>query len=324
MSAGSTAKTGVVVLAMGGATTPEDVKPFLRRLFADPAIIKAPLGPLRPLLARLIATLRAPSAGRRYARVGGSPLIEETRLQADALARALAPDGLPVQMALTLAPPFAQGALERLAHQGVTRVLALPLFPQRSETTTGSALAALGRAAQRLGLAVQELPPYPTLPGFIAPMANDVRRAVAELETHYPRRVAVLLTAHGLPERYVAAGDPYVDQVHQTADALREALGSVPCPVALGFQSRIGPVRWVGPQVEDEVTRLAAAGYQALVVLPITFVCEHLETLWDLDNALRTHASNAGLQAYRRLPTVGTHPEFIQGLADHVRTQVAP
>jgi len=313
---------GVVALAMGSPANPEDVEPFLEALFADPAILTIPLGPLRRPLARLLARRRAGHAKQRYGLVGGSPLLSETRKQVAALADALEPHGLPVTLAMTYTRPDAEDAVSWMQERGVRRLAALPLFPQRSDTTTGAGLRALRRVAAHHGLHTREIPPYPRLPGLIEPLAAALRHQVTHLaEDGLADRTAVLLTAHGLPERNIAAGDPYVDHVRETAAAVREA-ARVHCPVHLGFQSRIGPVRWVGPQVEDQVDRMARSGVRGLVVVPLTFVCEHLETRYDLDLELRARAWAAGITRYHRIPAIGDHPDFIAGLADHIRTQL--
>lgn len=313
---------GVVALAMGSPATPEEVEPFLEALFADPAILSVPLGPLRRPLARLLAWRRAGHAKQRYGLVGGSPLVSETRKQVAALAAALEPHGLPVTLAMTYTQPDAEAAVSWLRERGVRRLVALPLFPQRSDTTSGSGLRQLRRVAAGHGLHTREIPPYPRLPGLVEPLAAALRQQVTQLARDgLTDQTAVLLTAHGLPERNIAAGDPYVDHVRETAAAVREAAG-VHCPVHLGFQSRIGPVRWVGPQVEDQVDRLARTGIRGLVVVPITFVCEHLETRYDLDLELRAKAWAAGITRYHRVPAVGDHPDFIASLADHVLAQL--
>jgi len=307
---------------MGSPATPEEVEPFLEALFADPAILRFPLGPLRRPLARLIARRRAPHAKERYGLVGGSPLLAETLKQVAALAAALEPDGVPVTLAMTYTKPDSAAAVAWMQERGVRRLLALPLFPQRSDTTTGSGLRELRRVAAEAGLHTREVPPYPRLPGLVEPLAHATREAVQQLASDgLAEETAVLLTAHGLPERNVAAGDPYVDQVRETANAVREA-AAVTCPVHLGFQSRIGPVRWVGPQVEEQVDRVVAAGKRALVVVPLTFVCEHLETRFDLDLELRAKAWAAGITRYHRIAAIGDHPDFIAGLAQHVREQL--
>jgi ferrochelatase len=365
--ASAVSDVGVVALAMGGPARPEEVQPFLEALFADPDLIRVPVGPLRRPFAWLVSRLRASAARRRYALIGGSPLVTETRAQVAALSAALAPDALPVRLALAYGAPDlvadagAGAALRELADLGVQRVLALPLYPQRSGTTSGASLRSLRRATEDPALptlSIEEVPPYPTLPGLVGPLAYGARQALGRA-AEAGHRAAVIATAHGIPERYVRDGDPYVEQVEQTFEAFRQALAEAPHaersnigersrdgerpniveapdrtgrsatpggparapdgPVVLGYQSRIGPVRWVGPQVEDVVARLAAEGVTALTVVPLTFVCEHLETRYDLDLALKATAWEAGIHHYERVPAVGTHPAFIAGLADQVR-----
>ena len=298
---------------MGGPSRPEEVEPFLVRLFADPALIQAPLGPLRLPVARLVARLRAPAARRRYGLVGGSPLVAGTQAQASALAAALAAEGVPVAAAFAYTEPGPADAVAALAARGVRRLLALPLYPQWSTATSGASLRALRAAAEPWGMPVVEAPAYPTLPGLIAPLVEATRAALAAQPG-----AAVLLTAHGLPERYVRQGDPYVAHVEAGAAAFRAALGGA-TDVQLGYQSRLGPLRWVGPEVADVVQDLARGGATALVVVPLTFVCEHLETRYDLDLVLRAAAWEAGIRSFVRVPAVGTAPAFVAGLADHVR-----
>lgn len=309
---------GVITLTMGSPSSPEEVQPYLERLFGDPALLQAPLGPLRPVLARLLARLRAPRAAQRYGLVGGSRLIPESLAQTSALERELAPDAIPFALGATYLAPEIDEALDRLTRRGARQILALPLFPQYSHTTTGAALGRLDRAATRLGLPVRAIRAYPTLPGLVETLTAMTREA---LDHPGQQPAAVLLTAHGLPERYVRSGDPYVDQVQETATAVRTRL-EVDCPVALGFQSRLGPLRWVGPTVETEVERLAHLGTRRLVVVPISFVSEHLETSYDLDLALKGLAWRAGIRNYQRVATVGDHPAFIRDLAGLVRAQV--
>lgn len=310
---------GVVLLAMGGPAQPREVRPFLEALFSDPALIQAPLGPFRRPLARAISHLRAPAAAQRYGLVGGSPLVEETRRQAAALATALAGDGVPVELAFSYCRPNAIDALAALGARGVRRVVALPMYPQLSHVTTGSAMRSLGEAlAEHPTMEMAEVSSFPTLPGLVRPLAAQAAEALGVMQAR-GLDAAVLLTAHGLPERYLRRGDPYVDQVEETARAFRDAFGSA-APVALGYQSRLGPLRWVGPQVEDVVTDFARRGISALAVVPLTFLCEHLETLYDLDLVLRRHAWVRGMRAFARIPAIGCHPDFIADLAGLVRT----
>ncbi len=312
-------RIGVAVLAMGGPSQPAEVQPFLEALFRDPDLIRIPLGPLRGPFARVVSRLRAPGARRKYGWIGGSPLVPETETQVAALADALAPEGWPVRLGLAYGKPDAAQALGALTEAGAERVLALPLYPQRSGTTSGASLRALRRAAAQRhpDLPIQEVPSHPTLPGLITPLANATRDAVTRAQ-QAGHQTAVLCTAHGLPVRYVRDGDEYVDEVERSFEAFRQT-ARLPVPVVLGFQSRLGPVRWVGPQVDEVAERLARGGTRALVVVPLTFVCEHLETRYDLDLELQSEAWQHGIRHYERIPAIGAHPDYIAGLADHVR-----
>jgi ferrochelatase len=165
----------------------------------------------------------------------------------------------------------------------------------------------LGRAARRLGMPWVEASSYAAGEGFIEALVDGIR-PVLDGADH------LVLTAHGLPRRVVQAGDPYVDQVRQTVAALKLRLaGEVPC--SLAFQSRLGPVAWVGPHLDDEIRRLADGGVRCLAVAPVSFACENLETLWDLDREMARLAADCGISCYRRAPAPGCRPGFIDQLA---------
>lgn len=316
---------GVIAMTMGGPSKGEEVQPFLQALFADPELIRIPVGPLRPSFAWLVSHLRAPGARRRYAAIGGSPLVTESLAQVEALQETLAEvTGWPVRLAVAYGPrgPSSAAALDALVARGVTRVLALPLYPQRSFSTTGASLRALRAAArEHPTVEIHEVPPYPALHGLVDLLAQRARRLLQSSATR-GLPMALLATAHGVPERNVRQGDPYVAQVEQTYETLRRSphLQGTTSPVelALGYQSRIGPLRWVGPSVESEVRRLAARGVRGVVVVPLSFVCEHLETRYDLDLILRRVAREAGMVAYERVTAPGAAPAFIHSLADHL------
>ena len=302
------ADVGVALLNMGGPSNLDAVEPFLRELFSDPAILGAPW-PIRPLLAGWIARRRAPHSRVRYGRHGGaSPLLAATEAQARALEEAL---GSPVAVAMRYGHPTSEEAIGALAERGVQRVIALPLYPQYSTTTSATSLAAIRDAAAARELELAEVASYPELPGLIDALA---RAAEARLgEAGDGQVVHLLFAAHGIPMSRVRAGDPYPEQVQATAEAVAARLGA---SWSLGFQSRVGPVRWLEPSVDDEVARLADEGVGALVVQPLTFVSENLETLDDLDRELRDVAAERGIERFLRGAAPGTDPAFIDGLAD--------
>ncbi len=312
-------KTAIVLFNLGGPDSPEAVKPFLMNLFSDPAIIGLP-GPLRWAVARLIAGRRAPLAREIYAKIGGaSPIVPETVAQAAALDAALAGRGLEAKsfLAMRYWGPFSAQTVAEVRAWGAERVVLLPLYPQFSTTTTASSLADWRRAAKAAGLKLPEARVccYPWQPGFITAEARLVREALAKRKPGLPYRL--LFSAHGLPKSVVAKGDPYQWQVERTAAAIVEALGISDLDWGLCYQSRVGPMEWIGPATDTEIRRAGEAG-KGLIVVPIAFVSEHSETLVELDIEYARLAEEVGAADYLRVPTVGTAPEFIEGLADLV------
>lgn len=314
----STDKTAVVLLTMGGPQSASEVEPFLRELFRDPTILRAPLGPFRGLLARHIAKKRAPEARAHYDRIGGgSPILANTRAQAEALRaellrRATRPEAAPLlRVALRYTAPRAREVVAELADLGIERIVGWPMYAQACSATGRTSLEELLREVRRAGLVFAGpdwREGYPTLPGLIAAYAGPLREALAA----HPK-ARVLFSAHGLPKR-IAAQDPYPAQIAQTLSALAAYLPEG-LPPLLAFQSRLGPVEWLRPYLDEEVRRLGASGVRELIVVPISFVSEHVETLYELDIELREIARAAGITTFVRLPTPGTQAEFIAGLA---------
>ena len=307
-------KTAVVLFNLGGPDSPQAVRWFLRNLFGDPAILRLPW-PIRPLLASFIAGRRAPTAAEIYREIGGrSPILPETEKQAAALTEALDAADTRVFIAMRYWHPMSEATARAVKEWGAERVLLLPLYPQFSTTTTQSSLDAWARAARRVGLVLptRSVCCYPTEAGFVAAYADLIKSALSAA-TDGP--VRVLFSAHGLPERIVEAGDPYVWQVHQGAAAIAAAAGLDQDTWRVSFQSRVGPLKWVGPATEDEIKAAGREGV-GLVVVPIAFVSEHSETLVELDIEYRKLADEAGVPTYIRVPALGTHPAFIAGLRD--------
>ncbi len=313
-------KTAVVLFNLGGPDKPEAVEPFLFNLFNDPAIIGAPR-PIRWLLAKLISKRRAPVAREIYANLGGgSPLLPNTRRQAEALNAALAGTGdTKVFIAMRYWHPLTEEAVASVKAYGPDRVVLLPLYPQFSTTTTGSSLLAWDAEAERAGLRVPttSLCCYPVEPGLINAMTDRLRTTLAAAELD--GSVRVLFSAHGLPKKVIAAGDPYQWQVEQTAGAIVASLGKPKVDWVVCYQSRVGPLEWIGPSTEDEIRRAGKDGV-SLVVQPIAFVSEHSETLVELDIEYRRLAEEAGVKAYHRVATVDASPDFIGGLSAMVQS----
>ena len=312
------ARLAVVLMNLGGPDSLAAVEPFLYNLFADPAIIALP-NPLRWFIAKQLAKRRAPIAQQIYAKIGNaSPLVPNTEAQARALEAALGGDTR-CFIAMRYWHPFADRAARAIKQWDADEIVLLPLYPQFSSTTTASSLAAWDKAAKRAGLTAptHAICCAPDEPGFIAALAGNIRAALASWPAGQatPR---LSLSAHGLPKRTVARGDPYQSQVEMTAAALRQALAQPALDITICYQSRVGPLQWLGPATDAEIRR-AGAEKRSLVVAPIAFVSEHSETLVELDIEYRHLAAQSGVPHYVRVPTVSTAPSYIAGLAQLVR-----
>ena len=328
---GAMAKTAVVLFNLGGPDRLGAVRPFLFNLFNDPSIIELP-AVLRWPLAKFISARRAPLAREIYAHLGGgSPLLANTRAQADALGAALNQTGGSARVFITMRywHPFAHETVRAVKDYAPERVVLLPLYPQYSASTTGSSLADWRNAARKAGLSCpsRAVCCYPANPGFVAAVAANVRAALGKLQQVGAGAPRVLFSAHGLPKRMVEAGDPYQWQVERSVAAIIAALGAP----GLGrsgldwtvcYQSRVGPLEWLGPSTDAEIARCGKLKRPAVVV-PVAFVSEHSETLVELDIEYKKLADRSGVPRYLRVATVGTDSAFIGGLAGLVRAAEA-
>lgn len=302
-------RVAVVLFNLGGPDGPADVGPFLKNLFSDPAIIRvAP--PLRWLLARVISTTRTKSAQANYAKMGGgSPLLAETKKQAAALEAELKQRGVDAKcfIAMRYWKPFTEDVRREVDTWKPDRTVLLPLYPQFSTTTTGSSVKAWGADPKAVSICC-----YPTAGDFIASHAKMLVETWEKAGK--PPNVRCLMSAHGLPETFVTRdGDPYQWQVEQTVAALRPLLPAE-WEIEICYQSRVGRLVWIGPPTEESVARAARDG-KAIMLSPIAFVSEHIETLVELDEDYRHVADAAGVKTYLRAPALGIEPHFIAGLA---------
>lgn len=315
-------RVAVVLFNLGGPDTPEAVRPFLRNLFRDPAILRVPFF-VRPWLARKIASARAPVAMENYALIGGkSPLLELTEQQARALEAVLEEMEARCFVAMRYWHPFSDAAAQAVRNWNPDEIVLLPLYPQYSTTTTGSSLTAWREAAARVGLVkpVVSVCCYPSDPGFIAATATILRRSHAQAREKLDPAVGlrVLFSAHGLPEAIVAAGDPYQFQIERTVASVIAKLGIADLDARICYQSRATPQTWIGPSTDEAIVAAARDGVAVLVV-PIAFVSDHSETLVELDIEYRALAEKHGIAGYFRSPVQNADPGFITALADLVR-----
>lgn len=310
-------KTAIVLFNLGGPDSLESVEPFLFNLFNDKAIIGAPQ-PIRYLIATLISKRRAPIAKEIYAQMGNkSPIVENTQAQADALEDILSRSGeVKPFICMRYWHPMSEQCAKAVKDYQPDHIILLPLYPQFSTTTTGSSLADWDKAAKTLGLHVPttSICCYPTNDGFITAQAELIADAYEKAKAQY-EQVRILFSAHGLPEKIVEKGDPYQKEMEACTQAIIKKLSIDNLDYVNCYQSRVGPLKWIGPSTDDEIMRAGADGV-AVVLVPLAFVSEHSETLVELDIEYRHLADQYQVPVYERVPTVSIHPKFIQGLAD--------
>ncbi len=310
-------RTGVVLLSMGGPDSLDAVEPFLRNLFSDPLIFPIPGG---RLLARFLARRRAPEARRYYERLGGrSPLIAGTAEQAAALGQVLGPD-FHVTAAHRYWGPDERAAIDECARAGARTVVALPMYPQFCRATSESSLRAIQRAAEERDVEVVAIDRFAGDPGYLEALARSVR---VEVERSTARSLPhVVFSAHGVPVSLVKKGDPYVAETEATVRAVVRKLPDG-TPWRLAYQSRVGPMKWVGPATEDVLRDLGARRVAEVLLVPVSFVTEHVETLDEMDHRLAALAKEHGVREVRRVPALGTTPGFIAALAGLVTRKLA-
>lgn len=309
-------KTAVVLFNLGGPDSLKAVKPFLFNLFSDPAIIGLPQ-PLRWLLAKIISTSRAGKARGIYQQMGGkSPILDLTLQQAAALEEKLRRSGeYKVFVSMRYWHPTSDIVAKNVKNYSPDQIILLPLYPQFSSTTTASSFADWDKSAAAAGLKVptSRICCYPADLGFIAAHVKLIKDIYWKASDEGKPRV--LFSAHGLPEKTIESGDPYQWQVEKTVAGIQQILAIDELDSTICYQSRVGPMKWIGPSTEEEIRR-AGADKVPVVVVPVAFVSEHSETLVELDVEYRHLANEAGVPSYWRVPALATEGLFIDTLAD--------
>nr|B8HK77.1 RecName: Full=Ferrochelatase; AltName: Full=Heme synthase; AltName: Full=Protoheme ferro-lyase [Cyanothece sp. PCC 7425] len=316
-------RIGVLLLNLGGPDQLEDVRPFLYNLFSDPEIIRLPFTWLQKPLAWLISTTRARKSQQNYRLIGGgSPLRRITEEQGKALQAHLASQGQDIQVYIGMRywHPFTEEAIAAIKQDGITRLVILPLYPQFSISTSGSSFRLLEdlwqRDPQLQAIDYTVIPSWYDRPGYTQAMAELLREELDHFAE--PDRVTIFFSAHGVPLSYVTeAGDPYQAEIEGCTALIMQALNR-PNPHVLAYQSRVGPVEWLKPYTEEVIPELASQGVNELVVVPISFISEHIETLQEIDMEYRELAEEAGIEHFRRVPALNTHPLFIADLSQLV------
>jgi ferrochelatase len=346
--------TGIILMNLGGPWTLSDVGPFLRSLFDDREIIPFPGGPaMQSTWSRFLSAVRTPAVRKRYAAIGGgSPLLYWSRIQALGLVRRLnrgrpAPlsreeleglrgwgareAGLPqdprggddsfvAAIAMRYSEPSASAALAYLAERGLRRAVVLPLYPQECAATTGSSLSDLRRAMERSGRPIEldVIRSYHDHPLYLRAMAEKIREGLEVFPAAVRREVVILFSAHGVPIRIAESGDPYVRQIGETVEGLLRELSGEIGPHRLAWQSRVGPIRWTGPGTDEVLRELGKEGARGVLVVPLSFVSDHIETLHEIDIEFREVAHEAGIARFHRSPALNESPLFLDALRDLV------
>jgi protoporphyrin/coproporphyrin ferrochelatase len=315
----------IVLFNLGGPDNLAAVEPFLVNLFSDREIIELPGGALlQPVFARLIAKMRGPGVRANYTLIGGgSPQLRITRDQATALEHALnaATGGGPrfrVFISMRYSHPTAEQALGEIAAADIRRIVTLTLFPHWSKATTGSSRNAFERALaqpryQGMNFDVAHIESYPADPGYLDVMTATVRDALRAIPADRRNETVILFSAHGLPQKFIDEGDPYVDDIEATRYGILERL-QVANRQLLAYQSRTGPVKWLGPGTEEAIEELGREGVKDLLVVPLSFVSDHIETMYEVDILFAETAKAAGITGYFRPDALNTHPLFISAL----------
>lgn len=319
-------KVGVVLFQLGGPDRLDAVQPFLYNLFCDPDIINFPGALLaRRPLAWLISTLRSKHVREHYASIGGgSPIRELTEGQALALADALEPHAEPhIAIAMRYWLPSTADAIRRVTRSRLDELVLLPLYPQYSRATTGSSLAEWRRRARHVSLDVPThlIDRFYTHPLYLSALVERVEQSLAEFQ--HPADVHLVFSAHGLPVSLIEAGDPYQKEIQETVRLLLKQ-GGWTNPWTLCYQSRLGRQKWLEPYLTDTIPRLAAEGVRQMLVVPISFVTEHIETLYEINLEARAQAASLGIEDFAVMRALGSSPRFIAALADLVLQAVHP
>lgn len=310
--------TGIVLLNMGGPDTLTAVRPFLANLFSDPDLIRLPASFLtQPIFAWIVSGVRARKVRRYYEEIGGgSPIGKHTEDQRSALEAELEETGgnIRVYVGMRYWHPLSKHAAIDMKEDGVTRVLALPLYPQYCRATTGSSIRDLRRWLRWAGAAIPlaEVASYPDHPGYIAALVEKVGQTVSSAGEG--RRTHLLFSFHGVPKSLIDEGDPYQEESRRTAAAVMRSFPGY--PHSISFQSKVGRVEWLTPDTVEEVRRLGREGVTSLAVIPASFVSDHIETLHELDIRLRATAEAAGIRSFLRVPALNDSPAFIRALRD--------
>ncbi len=315
-------KRGVLLFNLGGPERLQDIRPFLYNLFSDPDIIRIKSDLLRKSLALLISWIRQGKSRHLYRQIGGgSPLRGITESQAAALSERLKEMGSPanVYVGMRCWKPGIDEAVDRILRDQISRLTLLPLFPQYSETTTGSCLKYFQTLSDKLGLSKRMetliIREWYDEPLYIESMTDLILEGLRSFPSGEQNNIHLVYSAHSIPARYVDEGDPYLEQTRRSVELIHSRLGGNH-PYTLAFQSKVGPVKWLSPSTKDVLAELGKKGKTSVLVVPVSFVSDHIETLQEIDIQYRDLAVKSGIREFRRVASLNLHPKFIEALAN--------
>lgn len=321
-----TDKIALLLLNLGGPDSTAAIRPFLLNLFLDREIIRLPL---QPLLARVIAASRSKKVAARYQAIGGgSPITKITYEQAGSLEALLNKDAkkrdleVKAYVGMRYWHPLIEETVERVIADGFSKLIVLSLFPHYSRATTGSCVNELNRALKKLkaDIEVDIIDKWYDEPLYLDALAQTVTEELARFDVSDKRQVQILFSAHALPQEFVDQGDPYPRHLQATVDGVMARVGKFAWHIA--FQSRSGPVKWMEPQTDVTIVKLAAAGKRHILIVPISFVSDHIETLYEIDVMYKKLAEEHGVVEFKRSPSLNCRQSFIKALAGLVEERL--
>jgi ferrochelatase len=318
------------MLNLGGPSTLAEVEPFLRRLFSDREIVQMPFPESfqTRFMGPFISARRTPRIQNQYSKIGGgSPIRKWTQLQGQAMQQLLdrlSPATAPhkAYIAFRYANPLTEETLQLMKADGVKRAVAFTQYPQWSCTTTGGSLNELWRQLKNAGLEStftwSVIDRWPTHPIFIDAVVKKIHEGLAKFEKEADRRDCIILfSAHSLPLKVINKGDAYPQEVGATVQKVMDRLGHSH-RFLLSYQSQVGPVAWLGPQTIEVVANLGKKGEKNVLVVPIAFTSDHIETLFEIDHEIKEKAAQSGVTNFHRAPSLNDDPTFVEALADIV------
>lgn len=319
-------KSAVVLLNLGGPDSLDAVEPFLYNLFNDPDIIPIPLGfLLQKPLAQFISRRRAPGVRKRYEMIGGkSPINEWTKKQAEALEQELQSFGnYKVFVGMRYWHPLIEEVVKQIAQSHFDRVILLPLYPHYSLSTSASSFHEWERVSIKHAvhhLNVRYISGYADWQPYIDALEEKIKEGLNQFPEHEKNNVHFLFSCHGIPKSMVKKGDPYVTQILTTINRVMLKFYTVPYDIS--YQSKVGKIPWLEPSTIDKVEELGSSGVKSILVIPLSFVSDHLETLEELNIYIRKVAQKSGIINFIIMPALNDSPLFIRALAKLIQEEV--